>query len=164
MKRIRLRGWFVLALVGAVLALGCPQGADRPATYQVTGKVTQNGSPVEGATVTFAPTGAGSAAVGKTDASGQYALSTSGDEGALPGQYNVTVVKYEGQADVGAGGEIDMDSEAYEKIQAGGGASAQQAEAKNLLPEKYANPADSGFKATVTEDESKNVFDFNLEG
>lgn len=35
-------------------------------------------------------------------------------------------------------------------------------ETKNLLPEKYAVPEGSGLTATITQDASKNVFDFAL--
>jgi hypothetical protein len=74
-----------LALVG-----GC--GPDRPLTIPVDGTVTVDGRPVEGASVMFMPQFPGRPALGVTDASGQFRLTTfaSGD-GAQPGQHTVTV-------------------------------------------------------------------------
>ncbi len=157
MRRIRLHGWHVLALVGTALALGCSQDAG-PETYSVTGKVIQNNQPVEGASVSFAPAGdAGSAAAGKTDASGQYTVN------AVPGDYTVTIVKYESAADSG-GEDLGMETAEYEAAQAGAEAEQDQQDSSsgNRLPAKYADPATSGFTHTVKEEDS--TFDLNLEG
>jgi hypothetical protein len=155
-------------LAGTVLALGCSQGDDRPATYQVTGTVTWNNGPVAGANVSFAPAvqGEGRAAVGETDSSGKYTLSTfGGDDGAVPGAYNVTITKFEGGAE--AGGSDDSggsEDEAYDAAYdaAGGKMEAEAPQAKNLLPAKYADAKTSGLTKTV--EAKDNVFDFVLEG
>jgi hypothetical protein len=87
--RVRL----VLGLA-LVLALGC--GGKR--FVPVSGKVTLNGQPLAGATVSFqpiAPEGAVEGAPGsaaKTDANGQYTLKAStGQDGAWVGKHRVRI-------------------------------------------------------------------------
>jgi hypothetical protein len=152
MRNMTLYGWLGLALIGLALAAGCEQAADRPTTYGVTGTVTLDGTAVEGATVTFAPSAAGGTpAVGTTNASGKYSLMSFGtEEGAIPGNYMVSVTKYafdEGGADGEYGGAVD---------------SGEDTGGENELPENYALAKDSGLTATVTESASQNVFDFPL--
>jgi len=74
---------------GAVLLLaGCG-----PSVTPVTGTVTLDGAPVDGATVSFALDGGTQVYVGFTDASGNFSLSQGEKLGALPGNYKVMVVK-----------------------------------------------------------------------
>lgn len=91
-----------LVLLAAVFTVGCGSDVpDFPDTAVVKGVVTQGGKPVEGATVTFIPKieGEGAyAASGTTGSDGSYNLSTffsaaSTKEGAIPGDYKVTVTK-----------------------------------------------------------------------
>ncbi|MCG6156417.1 carboxypeptidase-like regulatory domain-containing protein [Rubinisphaera margarita] len=57
----------------------------------VSGTVTLDGQPLEGATVTFIPA-EGRSSTGVTDASGNYTLKYSADrDGAVPGQHQVTI-------------------------------------------------------------------------
>lgn len=95
-NRALLCGCGFITLVAIV---GCGPGAS---TVPVSGTVTQNGKPVEGATVTFLRGGGdiskGELAIGKTDASGKFELTThfgskSSAAGAPPGEYKVTVSK-----------------------------------------------------------------------
>ena len=152
--------WLTLLVIGIGLSIGCPQGSDQPAISPVTGTVTQGGTPVAGATVTFVPTGDGPSAAGVTDASGKYTLSTyAGGAGAVPGQYGVKIVKFETPDDAGGGG-VGIDSKEYEAAQQAG-AAAEAAEPKNLLPAKYADPATSNLTATV--DEGNNTIHFPLD-
>lgn len=83
---------FLLLAVG--MFTGCFGGAgDRPDTGKVTGVVTLDGSPLEGATVTFQPA-EGRPSAGETDSSGKYVLMYSVDvEGAKVGQHTVTISK-----------------------------------------------------------------------
>ena len=166
MRKATLYGWFVLLAMGIALGLGCPQqGAKGPATYAVTGTVTQGGQPVEGATVTFVPAGSGKSASGITDASGKYTLSTSkAGDGAVPGEYGVKIVKYEGQPQqaAGSGSEGETDESGYPASYDGAAPEGEDEGAPaNLLPEKYADPSTSDLKATVQEGD--NTFDFPLE-
>jgi hypothetical protein len=84
-------GRFCLAALLAAALAGCG-GSDKP--VPVTGKVTVNGAPVAGAGVTFHPQdGKGRPATGETDQNGTYHLTTiNPSDGALPGEYRVTLV------------------------------------------------------------------------
>jgi hypothetical protein len=144
------------------MGLGCA-GDDGPATYPVTGTVTLNGTPVEGVTVTFVPDGAGQSAVGITDPSGKYALTTRAkDDGAVVGRYKVTMAKYEkGAAATTSPDEVHEDYDITDEYAEGYDEAAASAAApsKNLLPEKYGDPNLSGFSAEVVEGENKHDFD-----
>jgi hypothetical protein len=84
------RQTIALLAVGVLLsAVGCGSGLS-----SAEGVVTLDGSPVEGATVTFVPaSGEGMSASGQTDSNGKFRLSTSGKPGAKAGDYKVTVIK-----------------------------------------------------------------------
>jgi len=158
--------WLTLLVIGIGFSLGCPQGSDQPTVYPVTGTVTQGGTAVAGATVTFVPTGDGPSASGITDDSGKYALSTyAGGEGAVPGQFGVKIVKIE-TPEVGSGGGAgaDQESAGYEAAQQAAqpvDEMASDAEPKNPLPQKYADTASSGLSHTV--EQGDNTFDFSLD-
>lgn len=159
----------LVALVAVAFLIGCTAGTDRPKTVKVTGTVTYNGTAVDGATVTFGPASAeGHAASGKTNASGQFTLSTfeQGD-GAVPGTYIVTIFKTEG-GETAAGTATDEDA-AYREMEAqgvdvlsgtGGGAAS---EVKDLLPTKYKDPGSTPFKGQEVKETGENNFTFNLE-
>jgi hypothetical protein len=139
----------VLALV-AVTGCGKSADVDREKTVPVTGVVTYNGTPVAEASVGLVPdappgpTPPGRGAFGRTDAQGRFELMTfvAGD-GAVPGNYKVTVTKVEGgnpaeQAEEGA--------DDYDDPEAGGG---QAPQTKHLLPEKYADFRKSDLTASI---------------
>ena len=137
-------------LVAAIVVVaGCQPAADtsgRPATVEAGGTVTYNGEPVDGASIVFAPTAGGKAAVGTTDASGNFKLMTfDPEDGAVPGTYSVTVVKRTAVPD-----EVSEDSE---------GPSAPPPE--DLLPKRYGSASESGLTAEVT-DGGENQFKFEL--
>ncbi|HEY7159267.1 MAG TPA: carboxypeptidase-like regulatory domain-containing protein [Gemmataceae bacterium] len=89
---IRTAGFAALVTV-----LGCSQGDANLAT--VSGEVTQNGTPVEGAKITFHSTvevegKKGHSYSATTDSSGKYLLASVGKErGIPPGMYKVTITK-----------------------------------------------------------------------
>jgi hypothetical protein len=165
--------WFValgfLALAAMVMLSGC--GGGGPDVEYVEGKVTLDGTPVEGVTVGFSPTGplGGTPATGRTDANGVYRLTaTGGGEvggGVATGEYNVSFSKTEV---TGGGGDMTaeetekfMQTEEYEKLSSGGLSAPPKS--VNVLPMGYANPLTSGI--TVTVKGGKNVggeFDFDL--
>lgn len=133
----------------------------------VSGTVTLDGDPVEGALVTFSPEGDGHAAAGTTDGSGQYVLTTEiNGDGAVPASYKVIITKFEKKAQP-MNPEEDIDA-AYAAAEAAGeditgtGRRRMPAGPKNFLPAKYQNPQTSGLDATVTED-GENEFSFALE-
>lgn len=122
---------------------GC-SGAKSPATAKVTGVVTYKGSPVEGATVIFAPSAGGKPATAITDAEGHYALSTFGaKDGAVPGDYKVTVTKTTTE---GTAPELS-----YEKLNELSlrGEQPPGPVVKHVLPAKYASETTSGLDKTV---------------
>src|SRR4051794_28767759 len=86
----------VVGLVG-LLAAGCSGGGGSFAT--VSGVVTQNGAPVDGAKVTLHSTvetegKRTTSYAGLTDSSGKYLIAAVGKEpGIPPGMYKVTITK-----------------------------------------------------------------------
>jgi len=135
-----------------VCILGCSQRG--PVVQFVEGTVTLDGAAVADADVCFTPKGAeGIPAVGKTDASGSYRLTSAqaGEfgKGAVAGEYDVRVVKL-----------LDPDyvPPSTPTIGVRGGPMANP---KHQLPEKYADVKTSGLTATVKK--GKNKIDFHLE-
>lgn len=165
--------WF-MAFIGLGSLAGCgsdPFVENRPEVVPVTGVVTLGGAPVEGATVTFVNTTGmapgeqvtGRSSVGRTDQSGRFELTTfeSGD-GAVPGEYTVTVTKYEVQVTGGGGTTTDvteeggsLEGESY--TAPGEDDSANDDTATNLLPEKYASAKSSGLTVTVKADGENDI-------
>ena len=143
-----------------VALIGCAPTNDVGAA-KVTGTVTYNGNPVEGATVSFVPSGeGGKMAAGSTDAQGKFTLTTvQAGDGAVPGAYQVAIAKVEG---AGADRETQTEEEARATAMPGSpGAVAPATEAKDLLPENYKDAAKSGLTAEVTA-AGPNDFTFDL--
>jgi hypothetical protein len=136
-----------LAAVVVLIFGGCT-GAEGPDTVAVTGTVTVNGSPLEGASVTFHPIEGSEnvlASQAVTDAAGRFRLATHVGggrfkDGIVPGKYSVVVTK--------------LDTAAI---------SSTLAPPKNLLPEKYDSPTTSGLSAEVSADK-ENDFKFSING
>lgn len=160
-----------LAIGGTLLLfLGCGGGGvgegDQVDVYSVTGKITMNGAPVPGATVTFSPQEGQPVAYGRTNSSGEYALTTyEANDGAAAGPYVVLVTKSTGGSSQGPSEE-----EVHEAMTSGGGAppgghggaGGQDEGSGSLLPEKYSKQTASGLEANVTPD-GENKFDFDLQ-
>jgi len=132
-----VRGAIRLALMmGLIVLSGC--GKKGTATYQVTGTVTIDGKPAEGARVIFCPQqgvdpeAARLRPLGVTDSSGQFVLTTyvKGD-GAPPGNYNLIVTWPEPPRP---------------RPEGGGGRTSR---GKDRLKGKYGSPDKSGLVATV---------------
>lgn len=87
--------WKSLMLLCCVMVPPIAVGCSAKEHAHVTGVVTINGEPVEGAVVTFAPTEGGRSAFAKTDADGSYELQyTPGEMGAKIGANKVTISTY----------------------------------------------------------------------
>lgn len=159
----RLLGSMAVCLA-ALAILGCNQGGSSLGTIPVSGVVTLDGQPVEGAVVAFAPTSTtGRAASGVTDASGRYQLTTQDPgDGALPGSYAVTISK----SDAGSTPAIDPSLTPEEATRAAMEARDAASDAgtdpvvKDLLPAKYKTASESGLKAEVAA--GKGEFNFDL--
>jgi hypothetical protein len=128
-----------LIAVSAALLAGC--GSGNPATYAVTGTVTYQGKPVEGAGVMFMPS-SGRPASSMTDAQGRFTLRTFKDgDGAVEGENVVCISKM-----VPAQGDATKDPMFRKMI--------------SLLPQRYATPVTSPLKVNVR---AQGPNEFNLE-
>lgn len=120
----------VVLLTGVLCLAPAGCGSNGPTLYPVKGKVVSaDGKPLEHATVVFHPTGSTDPNAvkprGKVAADGTFTLTThAADDGAPPGEYRVTVEQWLA------------------------GARADEPPA-NRLPQKYADPQQSGLTATV---------------
>ena len=133
-----------LSVLGCLVAFfgGC--GETGPDLCPVTGTVIYQGGPVEDAVVAFRGEAATKLATGRTDAEGRFELTTFEDgDGAVAGKHQVTVSKFVVEGP-GTSGPVSMD-EAAENPQ-------PQAESRNFLPAKYADPARPLIELTVSED------------
>jgi len=152
---------FVTILTTLVLA-GC--GGSKLATVKVTGTVTFDGQPLEGASISFTPQteGQGHPGYAITDSKGEYKLQTmlgAAGAGTTPGVYLVAITCVEKpevvvptQTYTGASGPGPGES---------GGTMGPPPPAKSLIPEWYGNVNTSGLTATV-EKKKNNVIDFDL--
>ncbi|ASV77085.1 hypothetical protein THTE_4484 [Thermogutta terrifontis] len=157
--------FFLGALCMSTLCLfGCKKAADnRPKRVPATVTVTYRGAAVEGATVTFHPANPdGKPAFGRTDAQGRASLTTfDPNDGALPGDYVVTVVKMVGSEQSLQTPSTEIGAMPANPVQ-GGAPPLQNTGARHLLPAKYADPNSSGLRATVNPS-GENDFKFDLQ-
>ena len=145
------RGLLILLLATLTLSSGClfrapPQVAGRLKTVPVSGSITLDGSPVEGATVMFCAPNLKLTAYGKTDAAGAYQLTTyeQGD-GAPVGHFKVTIRKQEHEVT----GKSDHP------------ALPPESRSLDRLPLKYAESETSGLAVDIAEG-NPNTFDIEL--
>jgi hypothetical protein len=154
---------FTAGCVGLVALVGC--GNKNTALATVSGDVTLNGNPVEGATVAFHSTvevdgKKGKSYAGLTDSSGHYVIASDGkDPGIPPGLYKVTVTKYEGKG----GPQEGIDAGQLDAMISDTGGTVKGIGPINLLPKEYATTGGTKLSATldVGKNENKN---FELKG
>lgn len=153
MKRLVALG----CLAFSMFLVGC--GADLPATVPVTGTVTLDGNPIEGASVNFLSVEGNITASGVTDASGKFTVKTIvGDQmvdGAVVGKHQVAVVKTESD-----GIAVTDPKEMMAKM-ASNPAITSDYKPKAIIPTQYNNPTMSQLTADVTE-AGPNDFTFPL--
>ncbi len=160
----------ILTVVSLCLAVVAVTGCGKDAAYKkTTGTVTLEGQPLEGATIMFYPTASdGEAGAGRSDSAGKYEVTSSGASnggtGLKPGDYKVTIVKYEEVVDEDQAaydrGEITYDELQNRKSK--GGPNKKSKAPKLLSPVEYSNTNATTLTATVTADPKANVFDFAL--
>jgi hypothetical protein len=134
-----------LGAVAIAMAAGCT-GSQGPSTVGVSGTVTQNATPLEGANVVFHPVDDSANALvsqAVTDAAGRFELAThvGGGKfkpGIVPGKYLVAITK--------------LDIAAITNT---------HAPPQNVLPKKYGDPTTSALTANVVAGK-ENDFSFNL--
>jgi hypothetical protein len=157
---------FFALLVGGTLAVtGCG-----PSLVKVSGVVKLDGTPVEGATVSFVSEDGKNTFAGFTDSGGNFTLSAGDKPGAQPGTYKVVVVKSPkshevADADPGGADYMKMMKEKTKEAPApgpkvmmpgmkgggskgGGGPARKQSE----LPSMYASAQTTPIKVTVPPD------------
>lgn len=151
-------GRAAVALVVSIclLALGCSDGTGLAKRYKVSGTVKYKGEPVKQGSITFSPVDAqnGRPATG-TITDGSYYLTTAVDgDGALPGDYRVSIISTEvdlsaASANAQAGGSMRQDDVAKANLNA-----------KKLVPAKYGIPDTSGLTFKV--EARSNTANFDL--
>jgi hypothetical protein len=139
---MRVRSLVLSALALALVGTGTGCGGD-PKPVKVQGKVTLDGQPVANALVVFLPVeeGGGRQATGSTKADGSFQLETfKPGDGALPGQYKVTVnyteaATYDPPPEPQEGKKLTMKDiwDANQKRMQ----EAQKKKPKYVIPEKY---------------------------
>jgi hypothetical protein len=142
----RVLSWLLISMVVVVLA-GCGGDANplRGARlYPVKGKfVLSDGKPLTSGKVTFIGTKSQITSITTVESDGGFEFKSPNGDGLPEGEYRVVL-------DPTPSGEIKVARGAKVKI--------------NLpYPSKYTDEDGSDLKATVTSDESKNVFEFKLE-
>ena len=131
---------FSAIAVVCLLLTGCGSGSVS-GTSPVKGKVTYNGQPVEGATISFYSEADGvRPAVAVSGSDGTYELKTLDTTGAMPGKYVVLVAKTEIPPELMK--EVSMD-------EAAANAGKPLPQPKELLPTKYHDAAQTPFKVEV---------------
>lgn len=119
--------FLLLCCLGLLLGCGDGQGL-----VPVKGQVLLDGKPVEGAAVMFEPESGGIPAMGVTDASGEFSLTTTGrGAGATPGPNGVSVSK-------------QVLARPNRKVEEG-----EIVAMKSETPEIYASPKTSGLSIEV---------------
>lgn len=142
-----------LLATGALL-VGCG-GSDAPQLAKVSGTVSYQGKPVTRATVTFLVPKSPIAS-GTTDAEGKFTLTTGGNPGVALGSATVGIVKY------ATSGEDKTKMTPADMAKMAEKSKMAKTKPKAEIPAKYANPESSTLTATISEDETKNVFKFEL--
>ncbi len=151
----QVRSVVVFSLFGIVSLCGCSgsQETGQTPVFPAKGKIIFQGKPLDDATVNFVSTSGKPVARGSTDENGEYTVSTYKEgDGAAEGEVVVLVTKMESSAPKTASTEY--------------GASApypgSKSSSKYIVPKIYTNRDTSPLKVTVTTDEAKNVFDFEI--
>jgi hypothetical protein len=159
------RGIFAAFILGLCTLAGCG-GSDttgRQPVYKVSGTVTLNGAPLDGAIIAFAPQDGQPTAVGKTDAEGKYQL-TSYDfgDGAAAGAFRVVINKTVA-APAGGGAKVlgGDDHEAAEAAASTHSADSEIASVNSAIPSQYTSSVDTPLIAIV-ENDKENNFPFEL--
>jgi hypothetical protein len=142
-----------LVMLSLVLLPGCGGGSG-PVMYAAKGKVTYQSKPVPDANVMFAPEN-GAPAMGKTDSSGYFSLSTNGQSGAMPGKGIWTITAFEPV-------ELPPPISADEAGKLAAQGKLPIVVGKSIIPEKYGTTITSGLNYEVTTTSSKNNFDIAL--
>jgi hypothetical protein len=144
--------WGLLLAASAGVA-GCSSGGP----VKVKGTVTLDGKPFPGASVTFIPAAEGGrSATGLTRADGSFELTTfKPEDGALPGEYKITVLYVEPDKSGEAGDPSKMDPKDMKSFfsrlspQGRARAEAKERKARKVIPDVYTDVKTTPLKSTV---------------
>ncbi|HWL10639.1 MAG TPA: hypothetical protein VNQ76_19690 [Planctomicrobium sp.] len=124
----------------------CSGKSDAPEMAAVKGIVTWKGKPLADAGVVFTPT-SGPVAIGRTDETGRFSLSTQGRIGAAVGAHRVTIKAYEPLPP----GTVVVNDTVTTSVPV------------SRIPEGFGELENSGLVATVTSNDAENKFEFDLQ-
>jgi hypothetical protein len=137
-------------LLAGILLSGCTPTATLNGLVPCQGTVTLDETPVENATVLFAPVVSDPsrrAAVGKTNAQGQFTLTTlNPNDGVAPGEFIVLVTKYEKFGPIPKK-VVDNDGIDITPPQ----------DERNILPKRYENKNTTDLKVVISNSGDKNI-------
>jgi hypothetical protein len=158
--------YFFVLIVSLILSIsvGCQKKhADNPDFRFVTGIVTLDNNPLEGATVTFFPLEpSGMPASGYTNAQGKYTLtaldSFNAGKGTKPGKYRVTVKKNEKVIDTDMD-ELNAGRITYNEYQERQN-KQPPSQPQSIVPIIYTDQAKSPLVVTI--EDKKNILDLDL--
>lgn len=137
------------------MALGCGDAEIALPTVPVTGRITLDSAPLQGAQVVFIPLDAGGgslSAAGSTNENGEYTLSAATYEGVVPGQYKVLVEHY--TMPDGSPVQVDTAIGGLEQMKMLG-------QVRQVLPAAYTSPEATTLAVLVTAEKSQG-YDFQL--
>ncbi|MEZ6124224.1 MAG: carboxypeptidase-like regulatory domain-containing protein [Planctomycetaceae bacterium] len=161
-----IRVQMVLCCLSFLAVTGCGGATDLPPLAGVSGTVTLNGQPLEGARVVFTPTeGAKQESLGITDSAGHYELMFSRAMGAKVGDHKVQISKREypetshDDSD-GKAAPVKKPKRSAHDDGSGGGSQIEDGGHETINSEFNTS---STLKATVKKGEN-NVFDFDVRG
>jgi hypothetical protein len=144
--------WF---MIGTIIIPGCFSGKLN-GLVPASGTVTLNGSPVEGATVSFSPQPGQErcrSAVATTKANGKFSLMTlEPGDGVSPGTYLVSIEKTQTTGEIRYEGTSARNQKIFDTQQT-----------FDLLPPQYRDVTTSGLTVTISAKGDKNI-QFDLTG
>ena len=151
--------------LGALLLAGClgsGEDGEQVDVYEVSGTVTMAGGPVANASVIFSPKEKQPVAMGRTNASGEFTLTTYEEgDGAAAGQYEVLVSKHSVKKSASIPQHDPKNPNAYVPPTHSGPQGAAGGTSSSGLPAKYGNAGQSGIMQTV-KPEGENNFQIEL--
>jgi hypothetical protein len=144
-SNVVLRAGRLAALALVPVLIGC--GGPRP--VKVSGTVTLNGEPIEGAMVQFVPAKEGGRpATAVTAADGGFSLTTiENHDGALPGDYKV-VITYKPPVESGPAESTEQGMREIMKLQE----KAKKTKPKYVIPPAYTDPTRTPVTQSVPTD------------
>lgn len=147
----------------SLLLSGCGgSDAGRKNVYPVSGTIKFLGSPIVGAVVSFTPKDGQPAAVGRTDDSGNYFVTTyEAADGAAAGNYAVVVMKFDSPLVTDDTEDEGHSADPNVTASDDHAASSKKKSDGILLPPAYANADSTPLKVEVTAG-GENKFDFEL--